>query len=161
MVAAGERIKDFLFLRKQVEWLNDPEVMRYSEQRHKTHTIKTQAEYLGSFQWPNIHKYILSEGALLGSITAHVDPHNGVADVGILIGDKYRWGNGYGLEAWSAFCDYLLSLGLRKIEAGCMAHNRGMTNICFRYGMKEEGRRSDHFMLNNKPSDMILFGKFR
>jgi len=34
---------------RYVGWLNDPEVVRYSEQRHQTHTIESCRSYLLSF----------------------------------------------------------------------------------------------------------------
>ena len=77
-------------------WLNDKEVVRYSEQRHIKHTIESQTRYLESFTnssncfWAVIQKVPTDE--MIGSITAYIDPHNSVADVGILIGSRGHWG---------------------------------------------------------------------
>ena len=109
------------------------------------------------------HKYmeIRTDNTIIGTITAHVDPYNDVADVGIMIGEKNLWGNGYGPEAWQAFCDYLLGNGIRKVECGCMSINFGMKHICRKTGMNYEGRRFAHFLVGEDTVDMLYFGRFQ
>ena len=146
---------------KVVGWLNDPETMRYSENRHRKHSVDLQQIHIlmmtGS---PHRYMEIRYGDALIGTISARVDEHNSVADVGILIGEKKVWGKGYGTEAWQAFCDYLLGSGVRKIEAGAMAINFGMINIFRKTGMHEEGKRSDHFLVGNELVDMVMWARF-
>ena len=78
-----------------------------------------------------------------------------------MLGDKSKWGKGYGFEAWRGTCNYLFAIGIRKIEAGCMALNKPMINICYRYGMTLEGRREEYFLVDGKASDMMMFGKIQ
>jgi RimJ/RimL family protein N-acetyltransferase len=143
-----------------VDWLNDPEVTRYSEQRHTKHTVESQIQYIKSFDYPSRFMLIIYNENIIGSVTAHVDTNNDVADVGIMIGDKSVWGNGLGYEAWSLMCDSLLQNGVRKIEAGAMSENRPMIKIFRKYKMEYEGRRSEHFLLGKELVDMVLWGKF-
>jgi hypothetical protein len=35
---------------RYVSWLNDHEIVRYSEQRHRTHTIESCREFMNSFE---------------------------------------------------------------------------------------------------------------
>jgi RimJ/RimL family protein N-acetyltransferase len=98
---------------------------------------------------------------LIGTMTAHVDKPNRIADVGIMIGDQSFWGKGFGYDAWSSVCDWLLSNGTRKIEAGCMSCNRSMMSICSHYGMMEEGRLEDHFLYHDVPMDLVMWGKLK
>lgn len=142
-----------------VKWLNDPEVVRFSEQRHKKHTLATQLAYVQTFKGEDIYWGIYHGDSIIGTISYHIDKPNSVANVGIMIGDKDYWGMGYGFEAWKRICDYLLWKGVRKVEAGCMAINASMIRICLRYGMTEEGRIKGHFLYQNKPTDLLLFGK--
>lgn len=146
----------------QVGWLNDPEVVRYSEQRHRKHTPESQRSYLGRF---NLSRDRFGEiylgGKLIGTVSGRIDKPNSVANIGILIGEKSLWGQGYGHEAWEGFCNSLLEKGIRKIEAGMMGANFGMVKVCRKYGMQEEGRRPDHFLLGDQLSDMVMFGKTR
>jgi len=147
-----------------VKWLNDPEVVKYSEQRHKHHTIESVHIYVndlwlnsGSFIWGI---YVSADGMLIGTITAHCDKNNGVANIGIMIGDKSQWGNGYGAEAWSAVCNWCFNhLKMRKIEAGCHFENRRMRRLAKLYGMELEGVIHDHFIVDGRPQHLFLYGK--
>lgn len=147
-------------IREQVRWLNDPEVVRYSEQRHKKHSFYSQVAYLGHFNGGTNRFVEIHLGTkLIGTMTAYIDRENSVADVGILIGDKSQWGRGFGSEAWQAFCDTLLVTGIRKIEAGCMSANKSMMSIARKTGMVLEGRRTEHFFFEGELCDMCLWAR--
>ena len=150
---------DIKAIRAMVGWLNDPEVVRYSEQRHRHHTDATQLKYILSFSEPDKFREIYYQDELIGTITAIVDEPNSVAEVGILI-CKECWGTGLGYEAWKGFCDHLLCHGIRKIEAGCVGINYGMIHVFKKYGMMRDGRRYNHFLIGNELYDMLMFGKF-
>jgi ribosomal-protein-alanine N-acetyltransferase len=142
-------------------WLNDPEVVRYSEQRHKKHDPHSQNNYICSFVHGEF-KEIMLDNEPIGTITGRIDRNNGTADMGILIGEKRHWGNGYGTTAWALMMSDLFSSNLvRKVEAGCMNTNLAMMMIFVKTGMKPEGRRKDHFLFNGSPCDMNLWAKWR
>ncbi len=148
-------------LREIVGWLNDPAVVRFSEQRHQRHSYGTQKEYVHQLMdSPDLYIGVYCGTCLIGTMTAVVDNDNSVANVGIMMGDKSKWGKGYGLEAWRGVCDELFKSGIRKIEAGCMAINYRMMAICQHYDMIEEGRQDKHFMLDDDTVDLVHWGKF-
>jgi RimJ/RimL family protein N-acetyltransferase len=147
------------------EWLNDPEVVKYSEHRHYTHSADTQLDYWYSAATvePNSTNTIrlLTSYAAIGSISVNVDDKNNLANVAIMIGDRTQWGNGYGYEAWKTVCDYLFARKqIRKIEAGCMVANVKMIKICTEYGMSQEAVVPGHFLFDGQPMSMWTFGKF-
>jgi len=143
-----------------VRWLNDPQVVKYSEQRHKVHTTDTQRRYLNSIGWPSEYRVICLKERPIGTILATIDPINSVADLGILIGEKEEWSKGYGLEAWRAVTAHLFDYGIRKIEAGCMDENKPMVKLCIKSYMDFEGSRKKHFLLNKIQTNMLLWGKY-
>jgi RimJ/RimL family protein N-acetyltransferase len=149
---------------RQVAWLNDPDVVKFSEQRHRRHTLSSQLDYVSHFPgfiW-GIHR--VESGEHVGNVTAAIDPPNRIADVGILIGDKDSRGLGLGMEAWGAACNWLMSpdgAGLRKLEAGCMKCNEPMLRIVRKTGFVQEGERLNHFLLNGSPITAVLFGRSR
>ena len=147
-------------MEKIVGWLNDPDTMRYSEQRHLNHHVSLQKVYIAMMHEPNKYMEIHYGKSLIGTISAKVDRNNDVADVGILIGERRVWGKGFGTEAWKAFCDHLLGHGIRKIEAGAMAINYGMIHVFRKTGMHEEGRRSGHFLVGNELVDLTMWARF-
>lgn len=149
---------------EQVRWLNDPEVVRYSEQRHQHHTQFSQMGYINSFKGSS-HIWRIARvdtGAHIGNLTATHDADNNVADVGIMIGQASLWGQGYGAEAWDAACSWLLGAGgVRKLEAGCMRSNEAMMKIIQKSGFRLEGERANHFLLGGSPVGAVLFGRFK
>jgi RimJ/RimL family protein N-acetyltransferase len=154
---------DLRVMSQLVEWLSDPEVTRYSEQRHRIHTIRTQYEYADSFRFPSIYRLIKlkTNDQMIGSITAHVDTNNNIADLGILIGDKQIWHQGYGHEAWQAMICYLFATRIRKITAGAMACNKPMIDIFRKNAMYQEGVLRSHYLLATTPVDVELWGRHK
>jgi len=145
-----------------VGWLNDPDVVRFSEQRHRCHDINTQTEFFRTF--PSQHHYLAiytaNDSLLIGTMTIHCDYFNLVANVGIMMGEKSKWGKGYGNEAWTAVCEEIFKNGFRKIETGCMSINYRMMAICQHFDMIEEGRQDKHFVIGNGTADLVHWGKF-
>jgi [ribosomal protein S5]-alanine N-acetyltransferase len=149
---------------RQVAWLRDPDVVRFSEQRHKNHTLSTQLRYISSFIGRIWAIYLIKDDVHIGNLTAAHDAHNNIADVGILIGEKAYWGKGYGHEAWNAACNWLIARdggGIRKLEAGCMKENTAMLKIIRKSRFVQEGERPHHFLLNDVPVSAMLFGRTR
>jgi len=150
---------------RYVGWLNDPEVVRYSEQRHKRHTLDSCRQYWQSFKdSPNFFWAITTiapEPGHIGNINAYIDAFNSNASVGIMIGERRVWGRGYGLEAWTAVCQHLINdLGLRKVTAGTMAPNQGMRRIMEKSGMEADGRWRRHCLLEGEEVDIVFAALF-
>lgn len=151
---------------RYVGWLNDPEVVRYSDQRFRSHTLDSCREYWQSFQGtPNYFWAVVAKDVKLGHIgtmTGFVDPPHRVVDVGILIGERAVWGRGYGSEAWTAVCHFLLyGVGMRKVSAGTLSVNDRMISIMRRAGMVEDGRRVRHCLFDGQEVDLVYAGLFR
>ena len=95
-----------------IGWLNNPELLKYSEQRHYNHSYETCLKYYKSFDGTsNIFNAVLdiSSNEHVGNITAIVDKNNNVADIAILIAK----GNcGYGFSAWSEMIKKLFNENL-------------------------------------------------
>lgn len=139
-----------------VSWLNNKDLMKYSEQRHLKHTQASQLKYINDIKHPDQYKKIILEGNCIGTVSAFIDHNNSVANVGILIGAPFI-GKGYGAIAWGVFCHNLSSY--RKIEAGCMSQNKAMIRVFEKNGMRLEGARRYHFRTGkDQYDDMVLYG---
>lgn len=150
---------------RYVSWLNDPEVVEFSEQRHRTHSIDSCQRYFESFIGSS--NYFLAietsdnDFGHIGNIGITVDLYNGVADVSILLGEKRAWRCGYATAAWSAVLNVLLaSKRIRKVTAGTMAVNKPMLCLMERSGMQVECSRARQFIWNGEEVDMVLAAKF-
>jgi RimJ/RimL family protein N-acetyltransferase len=143
-----------------VGWLNDPEVVRYSDNRHRRHTYETSLAYLQSFaDSPNYYWAIRLKQPtqnVIGTITSYIDVTNSVADIGILVGEKGYWRGGYGTEAFAGVINWLFTRrSMRKITAGTMAIHSGMTGIMKKLCMQEEGRKTRYFLVDGREVDMV------
>jgi [ribosomal protein S5]-alanine N-acetyltransferase len=166
-----DRIKIVPFEEKHItseyiEWLNDPEIVAFSEQRHQEHTIETCKKYVSSFK--NAPNYfwalIATDDAVghFGNINAYIDQHNSLADVGIIIGNRFVWGKGYGFEAWKGVCNFLFQdIGIRKITAGTLSVNKAMLNVMRKNGMIKDGVRSKHYLWHDQEVDIVYYSLFR
>lgn len=154
-----------LLTERYVGWLNDLEVVRFSDQRHRRHTLESCTGYLASFAGSADMFYaaIARDPALghVGNLTVSVDPIHRVADISILVGEKRLWGKGYGAEAFGAMTRHLLTAGgMRKVTAGTLATHAGMIEVARRAGMKEEARWPRHHLWEGQEVDTILFAAF-
>lgn len=151
---------------RYVGWLADPENVRWSENRFSTHTLESCRSYLSSFEGtPNMFFAIVAKDASLGhfgNLTVYVEPRHGIADIGILIGERRAWGKGYGREAWAAIQSALLAEpGIRKVTGGCVAENVGMVKVFEACGMKPDGRRERHYVYEGHEVDIVHYAIFK
>jgi RimJ/RimL family protein N-acetyltransferase len=148
-----------------VGWLNDPEVVRYSNQRFLQHDAASCAAYLASFDGSdNLFLAIvgMAEARIVGTMTAYRNRHHGTVDIGILVGDRGVWGRGYGLEAWVLLSGWLLGAGsMRKVTCGTLACNGAMRAIAERSGMQLEGTRRAQEIVDGEPQDILYYARFR
>lgn len=142
-------------------WLNNSDLMRFSEQRYLKHTRESCLNYLNSFIGTE-HLYLaifdLETKEHIGNINAYIDSRNQIADMGILIGGQ---GNkkGLGFEAWGALMSYLfLEKNIRKITAGTMEKNIPMLKIMEKSHMITEGVRRKQFLYQEEEVDVVLAG---
>lgn len=147
-----------------IGWLNDPVVTRFSNQRFLSHDRESCRRYLRSFEGtPNIFASVrrLDDDEPIGTMTAYVAPHHGTADIGILIGDRSVWGQGYGQDAWNTLSSYLATQpGMRKLTCGTLAANRPMIRLAERSGMELEGGRRAQELIDGEAVDILYFARF-
>lgn len=148
---------------KWASWLNDPEVVRFSEQRHTVHTPDTCRAYAASFQGTPHWLWVLMhyEAGHIGNLTAHIDPHNRTAELAILIGEKEFWRGGYGFRAWRAAIHTLTLIGsVRKFTAGTLATHTAMKTIMERNFMVPDGVRAKHRWWEGQEVDVLYFARW-
>ena len=162
-----EPFREELLSARYVGWLNAADVVRYSEQRHRHHTLESCRAYLASYAGTDHYFWALvaRDPALghVGNINAYLDPRHQLADVGILVGERALWGRGYGREAWCAVVDFLIrDRGLRKVTGGTLSVNRGMLAILDASGMVDDGRRRRHHRMDDgELVDVVYAAAFR
>jgi [ribosomal protein S5]-alanine N-acetyltransferase len=145
-------------------WLQDSEVVRYSGQRFRAHTLESCQAYLASFTDSSNHFLAICDqksGAMLGTLTVYCSVPHGTADIGIMIGERKVWGKGIGAEAFCLVLSALKASGaIRKVTAGTLAVNQGMVRIMEKAGMRHEATRQAQELLDGAPVDVVYYATF-
>jgi [ribosomal protein S5]-alanine N-acetyltransferase len=150
-----------------VGWLNDRNVTRFLESRFLAHTEQSTREFVRlCLDHPRTLFLGIRSRAHgdrhVGNIKlAPIEPHHGLGEVGILIGERSVWGQGIGSGAIAALANIARNqLNLRKLTAGCYATNLGSRRAFVRAGFEVEGERRAHVLLDGQPEDLILMAKW-
>lgn len=143
-----------------IDWLRDPELMKYSNQRFRSHSAASCRDYLASFNGSNnLFMAIIYDEQLVGTMTAYVSTVHQTADIGLLIGAQCQ-GKGLGKDAWPTLMEHLLRSGIRKVTGGTLRCNQAMVRIMESAGMQPDGVRKAQELVNGKPEDILYFARF-
>lgn len=150
---------------RYVSWLNDSEIVKFSEQRHKIHTLASCKVFAESFLDSSNHLWAIinkEKGNLhIGNLVSYVDEKNRYAELSILIGESSAQGCGLGTEAWREAIRYAFEgEKMRKVFAGTMSENKAMLAVFSQTGMSLECRQIKHFILDGREIDLIVASIF-
>lgn len=148
---------------KYVDWMNDLDVIRYTESRFQRHTMESTIDYVKTVSGSSdIYFYGIYEGKEhIGNIKLQEKPQHNLGDMGIIIGDKSKWGCGYATEAIRLLTDHGFKMGLHKISAGIYADNFGSIKAFQKAGYKEDGRHELTYMSNGRYVDEVIMSKWK
>ena len=148
-----------------LSWLNDPVTMRLSNQRFLHHDEASSLRYLRTFEGSPNFFFSMREkagGRAIGTMTAYLSPQHLTADMGILVGERAAWGQGFGLDAWKALMAWLFTAqGVRKVTAGTLDCNNAMLSLARSSGMAPDGRRLQQELVDGEAHDIVYFARFR
>lgn len=147
-----------------VSWLNNPVVNCYLESRFSKHTQDSTRNFVESCLVDPATLFLgirYLDGRHIGNIKIAVNRDHKLGEVGILIGETDVWGKGIASKSISMILEIAKTeLGLRKLTAGCYASNLGSQKAFLKAEFHIECHRKDHFLLNDKPEDLILMAAF-
>jgi [ribosomal protein S5]-alanine N-acetyltransferase len=149
------------------QWMNDSDIVRYTESRYTTHSIDGIRDYIGAMQRDPDSLLLAMETEMdrrhIGNIKiGPVDWYHQCGDIGLLIGEADCWGQGYASEAIAALADYAFAvLGLEKLTAGVYEPNTGCIRAFERAGFVREGVRLSQYRFDNGRVDVVLLGRTR
>ncbi len=151
------------------KWQNDEEVMMLarSQPDHMKSMASLEAEMEKGLKGEDaeVRRYMIEEkssGKPIGwcSIRFHTwsgKYHN--ADLGLCIGEKDRWGKGYGTEVTQLLLrESFEQLNLHKVGWWTFAENKASIALAKKLGFKEEGRLADQVFFNNEFHDSVVLG---
>ncbi len=144
---------------KFTEWFNDEEVvenLQFAVQNIGLNSQKNMLEMLSKKHWyAIINKY---DDKLLGDCgLVSIDHLHRVGEIGICIGNKKFWNQGYGEEALRLLLSYSFNyLNLRNIMLEVYSTNERAINCYKKLGFKEIGRRRNAILLKQKEHDIVF-----
>ena len=134
-----EKLKKKDINQSYVDRLNDKELMKYSRNKNKKHTLKSSMNYFSKFKTSeNLYLSIKEKNTkkLIGTMTAYFKKNFLFADIGILISSYNHYGKGYGKEAWVNLMSFLnQKMKVKNITGGCHLSNIKMIKIFKNSGM--------------------------
>lgn len=148
-------------------WMNDRDVMRYTESRFSSHDVPSLRAFIAAM---NDSKDSLLAGLFDAGSGEHVgnvklgpiERHHAHAYIGIIIGDKSRWGQGLASEAIGVVADYAFnSLGLSRLAAGVYASNAGSLRAFTKAGFREVARLPRWYRCDGEQVDDVILMRER
>jgi ribosomal-protein-alanine N-acetyltransferase len=154
-----------------LSWISDEEVIRYigrPELKDKISIEKINSYFEVINKNSNIHffaVYRIDNKKFIGTVKINFFDQSeirvGIADIGIMIGDKKMWGVGLGSDTLMTASHYAFkSLGARKLTAGAAVENIGVIKAFEKIGYKKEGILRNQLNYYGNYVDHILLGCF-
>jgi len=153
------------------QWLQDIEVTRYigREEFFKGVSYQEVVDYVeGLWQTESsifFAVHVTTTTKFIGTAKLNFFPsfgmRSGIADLGLMIGDREFWGRGIGTDVISTLSKHAFqSLGVRKLTAGAISSNIGVVKAFKNSGYVEEGSLKQQFLIEGKYHDQILLARF-
>lgn len=146
-------------------WVNDPEVTEHLSLRYPMSmaTERDWAERSGAT--PGFGNAVFSiealdDGALIGNCGLHNQtPEDRVSELGVNIGERERWGHGYGFDALRTLITFgFRDLNLRRIWLRVDAdHPRGIA-LYEKLGFEHEGAQRASHWTRGHARDFLVMG---
>ena len=140
-------------------WLNDLEITR--QLTFASRVIGEEREREAIVEMSGSHNYgiVLREtDTLIGNVGIHdLDHLHGTGELGVMIGAKELWGQGYGSEAIVLLLRYAFDyLNVRNVLLRVFSYNEHARRCYTRVGFQEIGRRRSAHRMEGHEHDVIL-----
>lgn len=152
--------------RKYQKWINDYEVMRYTEQKFQKHTLldiknfvkkqnKSKISFLYGIFLKNKNSNLHIGNIKLGPIFVH----HKTAEISYFIGEKKIWGKGYATYAIKKIIKIAKKKGIKKLRAGFYKMNVASKKALIKNNFKIEGEFKSEIIYEGKRTSRCWFGK--
>jgi RimJ/RimL family protein N-acetyltransferase len=146
-------------------WLNDPEVMQFTEARFRQHTlddIRAYVEETNASETDRIWRILCDERHVGNIKLTGINVRHRRAGMSILVGDRGVWGQGVATQAIRlATAESFKRYDLFKIFAGIYATNVASIRAFAKAGYVVEATLRGHRCLNGRMVDEVLMARFQ
>jgi RimJ/RimL family protein N-acetyltransferase len=146
---------------------NDPELHFLDGGRPRVMSMEKMMAYYDDFiakDDPNhISWAIEADGKYIGHCNLHSVDHTARAcELGIEIGDRAYWGQGYGREVIGLLLDYAFRhMNLHRVWLNTHSENERAIRCYKACGFVEEGRLRQHIWVDGRYVDRVIMGVLR
>lgn len=152
-----------------VVWFNDPEVIKWLMWRDEKEplTLEYEEKWIEEMQTSETWKTFTIEALIgcmkimvpIGNCSIHnIDQKNQRAGLGVNIGEKEFWRQGYGTEATKLLLGYAFQdLKLHRIESITLEDNESAIGALKKSGYKQEGCRRGYILKGERFRDILIF----
>ena len=150
---------------KHFEWNNDPELNRLDSElpyrRESFADFKARFEQMVDHPGPHsLDLEIHAENDELIGLAYAVDisPHNRHCTVGVTIGDRNYWGDGYGRESLELLLEHCFdTLDMHRVHTETFEYNEAWQNLVRDAGFKQEGVERDYLYRDDEYWDKEVY----
>ena len=145
-----------------LEWMNDEGVCEFLESRFSTFSENDLKLYIKECsENVNISLFgIFVDRVHIGNIKLHIEPKHSYADVGIVIGNRKYWSQGYGKKAVEQVKIIAKSKDLHKIYCGIYGNNFASLALFRSCGFIHAGMLKEHYLHKGKYVDKVWMEYF-
>jgi RimJ/RimL family protein N-acetyltransferase len=148
-----------------VRWINDPEVRRFMVIRYPLSMTEEEQWWQGFLERVDDHILAIEteDGTYIGNIGLHnLEWENRQAMLGIVIGDKNYWGQGYGTDAVRAVLRWAFDyLNLNRVWLTVYDYNERAFRCYAKCGFRHEGTMRQAKYADGEYHDELMMGILR
>jgi RimJ/RimL family protein N-acetyltransferase len=148
-----------------VRWINDPETRRFMNIRYPLSMTEEEGWWENFIQNRSNHIFAIEtkDGTYIGNVGLHATvPEDRKAELGVIIGDKQYWGQGYGTDAIRSLVMWAFDyLNLNRISLRVFAYNKRAIRAYEKAGFQREGIMRRARYTDGQYHDEIIMGVLR
>jgi RimJ/RimL family protein N-acetyltransferase len=148
-----------------VQWLNDRELVRHLLRYMPLSKAEEERWFERQLEDESSRVFAIEtrEGVHIGNIGLDkTDWKNGHAELGLFIGEKEYWGQGYGSDAIMALLDFAFNeMNLHRVYLHVLAFNQRAIRCYEKCGFVLEGTERESIFREGRYHDQLLMGLLR
>ena len=148
-----------------VRWINDPEVRRFMIMRYPLSMTEEEGWWEGFLQRKNDYIFAIEaeDKTYIGNVGLHgIERENRRAVLGIIIGEKAYWGQGYGTDAIRTMLQWAFGyLNLNRVTLNVYSYNERAIRCYQKCGFQHEGTMRKAHYIDGQYFDEWVMGILR
>jgi RimJ/RimL family protein N-acetyltransferase len=147
------------------KWNNDPELNRLDSEvpysKESFGVFKKRFDRMIAHPQPDCEDFEIhaEDGTLIGvAFLAGISGHHLHCSIGLTIGEKQYWGQGYGREAMDVLLRYSFdSLGMHRVTADGFEYNKAWCHLVEGMGFRAEGVDREYLFRDGRFYDRVRY----